>query len=112
MGFATAGSVAKESEDVNVYSSYVANFLSNASWNVHSFEQKEFEREVKSGIISSSLSPMSREDTKCAKCRSTSSTCGFWISSDAIVRERTAARRYELHTASGEHNERFVRCCA
>jgi hypothetical protein len=50
MGFATAGSVAKESEDVNVYSSYVANFLSNASWNVHSFEQKSSSEKLKAEL--------------------------------------------------------------
>ena len=50
MGFATAGSVAKESEDANVYSSYVANFLSNASWNVHSFEQKSSSEKLKAEL--------------------------------------------------------------
>ena len=50
MGFATAASVTKESEDVNVYSSYVANFLSNASWNVHSFEQKSSSEKLKAEL--------------------------------------------------------------
>jgi hypothetical protein len=46
MGFAGA-SVGKKSEDIDVYSSFVTNFLSNACWDVHSFDQKSSREKLK-----------------------------------------------------------------